>query len=434
MTSSFSPVAVELVNITIDDGDLTTKTSLDYEPNGGTWHVGSPAENCTSCKITPATFDLSQIHEQTWHDATHTPPLTPATVTVHFNGSAVYVFNILPNTLFNTTTFVNITFNIDGEDAGIFTRSPDSSSTILYNQLVYRNVALQDGPHILVMTAGGDTKSLFLFDYLLYTTQGNDSTTTTKSVPVSTIQPSILTSTPTGLSQSPSGSASRTPVGAIVGGVVGGVAVLLGIVTAAVLRLRRRSLRSNPSRIEARIRTTVNRHGGKGSENDGFLVSSSATGIFPSPKPSIRSLDSDPFAGVGTRSFPSYALDPQPELATGPGLSPDALHAPKARPDHDAAAAPAPSTDQGSSKCRVELTRRLENLQRTWSILSSFEPGHYGSSPSGQSEFKMGSRTQRAMGELEAEIAELRTVLATLNSRLADSEADERESLPAYAE
>ena len=46
----------------------------------------------------------------------------------------------------------------------------------------------------------------------------------------------------------------------------------------------------------------------------------------------------------------------------------------------------------------------------------------------------MGSRTQRAMGELEAEIAELRTVLATLNSRLADSEADERESLPAYAE
>ena len=82
----------------------------------------------------------------------------------------------------------------------------------------------------------------------------------------------------------------------------------------------------------------------------------------------------------------------------------------------------------------MELTRRLENLQRTWSILSSFEPGHYGSSPSGQSEFKMGSRTQRAMGELEAEIAELRTVLATLNSRLADSEADERESLPAYAE
>ena len=38
------------------------------------------------------------------------------------------------------------------------------------------------------------------------------------------------------------------------------------------------------------------------------------------------------------------------------------------------------------------------------------------------------------MGELEAEIAELRAVLATLNARLADSATDERESLPAYAE
>ena len=347
MTSSFSPVAAELVNITIDDGDLTTKTILDYEPNGGTWHAGSPAENCTSCKITPATFDLSQIHDQTWHDATHTPGLAPATVTAHFNGSAVYVFNILPNTLFNTTTFVNITFTIDGEDVGTFTRTPDSTSTILYNQLVYQNAALQDRPHILVMTAGGDTKSLFLFDYLLYTTQGNDSTTTTNSVPVSTVQPPLSTNTPTSLSQSPSESASHTPVGAIVGGVVGGVAVLLGIVAAALLLRKRRSPRSNSTRIEARTRTTVNRHGGKGSESDGFLVSSSATGIFPSPKPSIRPLDSDPFANVGTRSFPSYALDPQPELASGPGPSPDTLHAPKARPDHDAAAAPAPSTDQG---------------------------------------------------------------------------------------
>ena len=111
------------MNVTVDDqlGDRTTGLLPEYLPNDGTWHVGSQTEDCPTCKIKPSTLDLSQIHEQTWHDATHSPPLTPATVTVHFNGSAVYVFNILPNTLFNTTTFVNITFTIDGEDAGIFT-------------------------------------------------------------------------------------------------------------------------------------------------------------------------------------------------------------------------------------------------------------------------------------------------------------------------
>ena len=436
------------MNVTVDDqlGDRTTGLLPEYLPNDGTWHVGSPTEDCPTCKIKPSTLDLSQIHEQTWHDATHSPPLTPATVTVHFNGSAVYVFNILPNTLFNTTTFVNITFTIDGEDAGIFTRSPDSSSTILYNQLVYQNVALQDGPHTLVMTAGGDTKSLFLFDYLLYTTQGNDSTTTSSS-PVSTVQTSLSTSTSTSLSQSPSESTSHTPVGAIVGGVVGGVAILLTILAAALLLRKRRSLRSTPTRIEARTQTTANRHGGEALETDGFLVSPSA--IFPSSEPSMRSLDgSGPFASVGTpRSFPSYAshgpLDPHSERASGPGPSPDALHPQIASPTDAAAVAgaaesPTPSTDQWSSKRRMELTRRLENLQRTRSILSSSEPP-YTSSGSGPTEYSMGSGTQRAMGELEAEIAELRGALATLSARLAESAADggergPRESLPAYAE
>ncbi|KAM5544809.1 hypothetical protein V8D89_001707 [Ganoderma adspersum] len=468
LAASVSPVALaELVNVTVDDqlGDRTTGLLPEYTPNDGTWHVGSPSENCSSCKITPATFDLSQIHDQTWHDATHSPGLAPATVTVRFNGSAVYVYNVLPNTLAKTTTFVNISFALDGAPAGSFARPPDASSTILYNQLVYRNVGLEDGPHTLVMSAGGTSKSLFLFDYLLYSTQGNGSTTINGG-PVSTAasdpSSSSSTGTPTNLAQSSSPSSSSTPVGAIVGGVVGGAVILLGIL-AVVLLLRRRTMRSRPVRIEARARTTGYRHG-EGSENDGFLISPSS--IFPPSEPSMstRSVDG-PFAStgtsVGTRNFPSYALDSSEfELASGAGSrpSPDpmALHPPiaVARPipnfatgNFAAAAGPAESeslapsadsdVDRWSSKRRAELTLRLENLQRTRSILSSSEPP-YGSS--GPTEYSVGSGTQRAMGELEAEIAELRVALVALTARLADSAAGDerergpRESLPAYAE
>ena len=459
----------ELVNVTVDDqlGDRPTGLLPEYAPNDGTWHVGSPSENCSSCKITPATFDLSQIHDQTWHDATHSSGLAPATVTVHFNGSAVYVYNILPNALAKTTTFVNISFALDGAPAGSFTRSPDTSSTILYNQLVYQNIALEDGPHTLVMSAGGPSKSLFLFDYLMYTTQGNGSTTINGGpVSVTGSDPSSSgssTGTPTDLAQSSPPSSSSTPVGAIVGGVVGGAVILLGVL-GVVLLLRRRTMRSRPTRVEARTRTTGYRHG-EGSENDGFLISPSS--IFPPSEPSMSMRSADgPFASagtsVGTRDFPSYALDSSEfELTSGAGsrLSPDpmALHPPMARPtptsasNFAAAAAtagpaeslvPSPSAghsdaDRWSSKRRAELTLRLENLQRTRSILSSSGPAY---SSSGPTEYSVGSGTQRAMGELEAEIAELRVALAALTARLADSQAGDgrergpRESLPAYVE
>ena len=427
MAFFFSPVASGLVNVTVDDqlGDRTTGLIPEYLPNDGTWHVGSPTEDCPTCKIKPSTFDLSQIHEQTWHDATHTPPLTPATITVHFNGSAVYVYNILPNTIVNTTTFVNISFSINGEDVGTFTRSPDSSSTILYNQLVYRNVTLDDGPHTLLMTAGGDSKALFLFDYLLYTTQGNDSTSS--NTPISSAQPT--SSSTTSNSPPPSTSSSSAPVGAIVGGVVGGVVILLGIV-AVLLLLRRRTMHSGSS---TRVGGTAYR--GEGGENHGFLAQPASTGsYFPSySEPSMRSphgvsVGVGVGVGVGSGSSNSYSPNSESEYAVSgtdpypPGPSLDAAA--------QAGRGETPSTDQWSSKRRAELTRRLESLQRTRSVLSSASPYSTGSvAPSGVS--------SGAIEELEAEIAELRGVLVTLSARLADRDEHDRgprESLPAYAE
>lgn len=417
LTSLLSPVVPGLVNVTVDDqlGDRTTGLFPEYLPDDGTWHVGSPTEECPTCKLQPSTFDFSQVHEQTWHDATYSPPRTPATVTVHFNGSAVYVYNILPNTLFNTITFVNISFSIDGEDAGAFTRSPDPSSTILYNQLIYRNLTLNDGPHTLLMTAGGDSKSLFLFDYLLYTTQGNDSTSS--SIPISTAQPtpsstaSIPSGSPVHVSPSLLSSPSR-PVGATVGGVVGGIVVLLGIAVLAFL-LRRRSLRSRPTRVE---QGTIRRGEGTSESNGFFFAHHASNSILPSDsEPSMRSLDRD---GVGARN--SYPLGYE---ASGPDTYPSLLT------DATAGRGLPGSADQWSLERRAELSWRLETLQRTRSVLSS-------SSPYGGSAAPSGVRSG-AIEELEVEIAELRGVLATLSARLADREEQDRgprESLPAYVE
>lgn len=181
----FVPARSGLVNITVDDtfGDPTTGSIPGYSAGSDdSWNAGSPSENCSSCHVSQSNLDLSQIYRETWHDTTILPSGTAsATITVQFTGSAVYVFNILPNTLQGTITSADISFSIDGENVGRFTRSPDSSGTILYNQLVYSNTALNDGPHTLVMTP--NINSLILFDYLVYTTQNDDSDNSSWAAP-----------------------------------------------------------------------------------------------------------------------------------------------------------------------------------------------------------------------------------------------------------
>ena len=237
------------MNITIDDqyGDSVTGFIPVFLPNDGTWHVGSPSENCSNCKITPTTLDISQIHDHTWHDATHTPGLTPAQIIVNFTGTAVYVFNIVPNSLpGNTATFANISFTIDGSDAGSFVRAPDETTdVILYNQVIHSIVGLENIPHTLTMTGGGGTKALILFDYVVYTTEVDDtvanSTSSTQGTSATATSETIGTinpSTSTAIVKT-----RRSPIGAIVGAVVGGVifVVLLGMLAVCYRRRKRKA-------------------------------------------------------------------------------------------------------------------------------------------------------------------------------------------------
>ena len=166
------PVSTKLVNITVDDtfGNPDRSVIPTYLPANDTWHTGSPGEQCAVCTIKPSELDTSQIFDQSWHHGSYLLN-NPISVQVTFPGTAVYVYNVVPNTIPGANTFMNISFAIDGETVGQFLHVPDSISEIMYNHLVYANTTLSDSPHTLVMSASGSNESFIFFDYLLYTTE-----------------------------------------------------------------------------------------------------------------------------------------------------------------------------------------------------------------------------------------------------------------------
>ncbi|PIL26701.1 hypothetical protein GSI_11228 [Ganoderma sinense ZZ0214-1] len=201
--------------------------------------------------------------------------------------------NALPNAS-DPITFANISFALDGETMGHFLRAPDASSEVLYNQLVYANASLADGLHTLVMpvSASGSNASLMFFDYLLYTTEAEATTSaTTASMTAGIPIPSSVT-TPSASSSSIASSA-HAPTAAIVGGVVGGIALLLA---AAVLLF----LVSRHCRRQARPPTA---------ERSGFVFpdaparSTSTT----TSEPCIRPLSIDLSSNAATVAGPSLA-------------------------------------------------------------------------------------------------------------------------------
>ena len=380
------------MNITVDDtfGDPDTGLSPAYLPNQPTpWHPGSPTGTCPQCNIQPSTLDLSQIYNKTWHDATNKPPAVPPTITVSFSGSAVYVFNIVPNKLSGTVTNTDISFTIDNEYVGSFIRHADNTSDILYNHPVYSNTTLQDDVHTLVMSAGGTGQSLILFDYLIYTTESNRT----------------LSSPP------PSGS-KLIPVGGIIGAVLGGVALALlgGVIAVSCLRIRRRT-RLRPTLNLKRISLTPG-----GDEDSLHDHAGSRLGVYRGRGPGL----------TGGYYFA------QPTVPTAPFLPP--MIRPSNRTPHLPSVdygsdAPPPdveptSTAGWSSKRRSELTRRLGALHRRMSFLSSTAPS--------RSEFSIGSGTEIEIRELQAEIAELRRLLAGLSAQFADGRGRASDTLPLY--
>ncbi|KAM5539941.1 hypothetical protein V8D89_006444 [Ganoderma adspersum] len=218
-------------NRTIDDqtGDSVSGLLPQYSPSNA-WHQGS---TCTTCRIH---LDPSQTFKGTWHDSTGSSE-EPRIITMRFNGTAVYVYNALANTVASTDTTTNITFTLDDLDHH-YAHKPTNGTAFDYKIPVYTKENLANKEHILVIQAN----SLVLFDYAVYTfddtlTSTATSTSSRKKQPLST-------------SQAASSAPSSPPTAAIVGGVVGGIVALLALVGAFVFICMRRRRRRQSVHIK----------------------------------------------------------------------------------------------------------------------------------------------------------------------------------------
>ncbi|KAF9014189.1 hypothetical protein BDQ17DRAFT_1230755 [Cyathus striatus] len=155
-----------IVNVTIDDGygDSLTHQLPIYLPLT-VWSN----QTCKGCAIKP---DPSRAFMQTYNAATYHPKLQNVSITMGFEGIAIYVFFILPNKQANgVTTTTSVNFTVDGQMVGNFTHETDPSTTNFnFNQMVFSKTDLLPGTHQLIISTNGVNISTFTnFDYAIYT-------------------------------------------------------------------------------------------------------------------------------------------------------------------------------------------------------------------------------------------------------------------------
>lgn len=203
-----------LVNRTIDDtyGDSATGLHpVTYHPQDA-WNVGSTCRTCdfypgnlgfkqAAGGIAAAAVDVTKPYNATWHDSTYQPSAPNSTITVEFVGQAIYVFNILANTVKakSITTSTHLVFTLDGAVVGQYTHTPDPTGPqLLYDMPVYVNPGMVHDKHTLIISAGGSEKSLFLFDYITYTADVPDASLSAVATSLSATRTGLGTDVPPG--------------------------------------------------------------------------------------------------------------------------------------------------------------------------------------------------------------------------------------------
>ncbi|KAH6902734.1 hypothetical protein BKA70DRAFT_1304390 [Coprinopsis sp. MPI-PUGE-AT-0042] len=293
-----------IVNRTIDDwfGDSETGVRPVFLPTGNTWKD----EQCTDCAINP---DTGRAFQGTYTAATYGKDGDPISITMDFEGTAIYVFFILANNGGDgITTETQCSFTIDGGSSTSFSHVPNlSTRTILYDQLVFSRTGLSNSKHTLRIETGGFDRDIYVnFDRAVYSfddavaspsssnpppsssrdptpsssgsSSQQPSPTSSRSVSSGGSNPSqtfssILppgSSAPPNSDQSNSGEGSEEgsqssspPIGGIVGGLVGGLAALgiLGFLALCFLRRRKRERNQHlpppqPPQMQSQGRTT----------------------------------------------------------------------------------------------------------------------------------------------------------------------------------
>ncbi|KAI0333967.1 hypothetical protein GY45DRAFT_136296 [Cubamyces sp. BRFM 1775] len=228
-------VSAVLVNHTVDDQSGLDSNILTYTPANGGWE---PGQTCSVCQIHPGIIDPAKAFDGTWFYTAYNPPRQAlTTIEVSFSGTAVYVFNIIPNTVPGVGSYTNLSFSLDGYYAGQYVHIPDSTQDIFYNVSVFAIANLANAAHVLTISLQGEKIAHVLFDYLIYTTDEPEPQSSripyisASLLPVTSASSQALPSpTPRMTPPLPSPTPRMTPpanTGVLLGGVIGGIAVLV---------------------------------------------------------------------------------------------------------------------------------------------------------------------------------------------------------------
>jgi len=208
-----------LVNRTIDDqtGDPITGIMPTYSPEAN-WTQGA---TCTGCFAQP---QRNMVFDGTWHDSTYfANEGVPRTITIPFNGSAIYIFFFTIPQLAGVADETHLNITLDAQPAGVFNFVPEPTDAYHYNVSVYSNSNILSGQHTIVISTGGAASGVLEFDYAVYTIEDG-------THPSSSPSPSSLPQ----LSSSHHG----VRIGAIVGGVVGGLLMIFALILLLFFRRR----------------------------------------------------------------------------------------------------------------------------------------------------------------------------------------------------
>jgi len=176
-----------LVNITIDDstGDSLTHAPITYSPADAWANRTSCQDDSSTCVAHP---DAAKLVGGTWHESsfsvsnTSLHPNVPSTAALSFNGSAVYVNCAIPRSTFAPDGTIQLTFFLDGVQAGSFQRDAIAGTGFDY-VIVFSSTDLTPASHSLVIQNGvqGGPNSLLVLDAILYTTESANLKSTTSA-------------------------------------------------------------------------------------------------------------------------------------------------------------------------------------------------------------------------------------------------------------
>ncbi|EPQ59188.1 hypothetical protein GLOTRDRAFT_125497 [Gloeophyllum trabeum ATCC 11539] len=268
------------INYTIDDqyGDpFNGFYPLYTSTPEGRWSLGP---ECSRCDSKP---QIAFAHDGTWHDSTFNNDTIQVGLDIPFNGTAIYVYCIMDNTNGDYTRFTNLSFALDNQPVGSYSHIPNYALLpFQYNVLVYGNDKLENGAHNLTVIVGGSgNSSLILFDYAVYTYEGEAAGGTSTSTP----PPSASTTASIAITKPSSNDA------VIIGSVLGGVLLLSATAMVVYMWHLKQSIR--PASSMWRFSFVKPRHS-RG--HDGFSMSESRLNAGKTPY-------SNPFWGGAKRPW-----------------------------------------------------------------------------------------------------------------------------------